>query len=82
MKNERDVWATNMLEGMSDDPKRARAEPMDRRICSTCSIRAAHGQAKGIIHTTGGYMAARRATHHYIFDVKPLGLLCAATSAG
>jgi acetyl-CoA synthetase len=69
MSDGRDVFYDEVME--KADPE-CPAEPMDAEhplyILYTSGSTA---KPKGILHTTGGYMAGVTATHRYVFDLKP-----------
>jgi acetyl-CoA synthetase len=69
MEVERDVFYDEVL--AAADPE-CPAEPMEAEhplyILYTSGSTA---KPKGILHTTGGYMAGVTATHRYVFDLKP-----------
>jgi acetyl-CoA synthetase len=69
MESERDVFYDEVL--AAADPE-CPAEPMEAEhplyILYTSGSTA---KPKGILHTTGGYMAGVTATHRYVFDLKP-----------
>jgi acetyl-CoA synthetase len=69
MREGRDVFYDEIL--AAADPE-CPAEPMDAEqplfILYTSGSTA---KPKGILHTTGGYMAGVTATHRYVFDLKP-----------
>jgi acetyl-CoA synthetase len=69
MESERDVFYDEVL--AAADPE-CLAEPMEAEhplyILYTSGSTA---KPKGILHTTGGYMAGVTATHRYVFDLKP-----------
>jgi len=72
MKQGRDMWMSEMLEGASDDPKSCPCEPMDSEdLLYLLYTSGTTAKPKGIIHTTAGYLVGVATTHHYIFDVKP-----------
>src|SRR5258708_13291916 len=83
MTKGRDVWADDMLDGMSADPKTCACEPMDSEdLLYLLYTSGTTAKPKGIIHTTAGYMVGTSATHHYIFDIKPKSVYCAAADIG
>jgi acetyl-CoA synthetase len=69
MTEGRDVFYDEVMEAA--DPE-CPAEPMEAEhplyILYTSGSTA---KPKGILHTTGGYMAGVTATHRYVFDLKP-----------
>ncbi|HET7508691.1 MAG TPA: acetate--CoA ligase [Solirubrobacterales bacterium] len=69
MTDGRDVFYDEVMEAA--DPE-CPAEPMEAEhplyILYTSGSTA---KPKGILHTTGGYMAGVTATHRYVFDLKP-----------
>jgi acetyl-CoA synthetase len=69
MKEGRDVWWHEAVEEVDDD---CPAEPLDAEhplyILYTSGSTA---KPKGILHTTGGYLAGVAATHKLVFDLKP-----------
>ena len=69
MEVERDVFYDEVL--AAADPE-CPAEPMDAEqplfILYTSGSTA---KPKGILHTTGGYLAGVAATHRYVFDLRP-----------
>jgi acetyl-CoA synthetase len=69
MEVERDVFYDEVM--AAADPE-CPAEPMEAEhplyILYTSGSTA---KPKGILHTTGGYMAGVTATHRYVFDLKP-----------
>ncbi len=79
----RDVWAHEVLEGLSDDPKTSPCEPMDSEdLLYLLYTSGTTARPKGIIHTTAGYLVGVSATHHYIFDVKPESVYWCAADIG
>jgi acetyl-CoA synthetase len=65
----RDVWWDDVVETASDQHE---AQPHDAEhplyVMYTSGTTA---KPKGILHTTGGYLAQVAYTHHAVFDVKP-----------
>ncbi len=83
MKAGRDLWASDVLAGASDDPKSCPCEPMDSEdLLYLLYTSGTTAKPKGIIHTTGGYLVGVSATHHYIFDVKPSSVYWCAADIG
>jgi acetyl-CoA synthetase len=69
MKEGRDVWFHEELESADDE---CPAEPLDAEhplfVLYTSGSTA---KPKGVLHTTGGYLAGVTFTHRYVFDLKP-----------
>jgi len=83
MKEGRDVWEHDVLNGESDDPKSCPCEPMDSEdLLYLLYTSGTTAKPKGIIHTTGGYLVGVATTHHYIFDVKPSSIYRCAADIG
>jgi acetyl-CoA synthetase len=65
----RDVWYHDVVDGQEAS---CPAEPMDAEdplyILYTSGTT---GKPKGILHTTGGYLAGVSATHRMVFDLRP-----------
>jgi len=69
---ERDVWYHEAASDASDDPESCPCEPMDSEdLLFLMYTSGTTAKPKGIVHTTGGYLAGVATTHHYIFDHKP-----------
>jgi acetyl-CoA synthetase len=69
MREGRDVFYDEVMEAAAPE---CAAEPMEAEqplfILYTSGSTA---KPKGILHTTGGYLAGVAATHRYVFDLKP-----------
>jgi acetyl-CoA synthetase len=79
----RDVWAQDLVEEQSDDPAGCPCEPMDsEELLYLLYTSGTTARPKGIVHTTGGYLAGTATTHHYIFDVKPDSVYWCAADIG
>src|ERR1700693_5653429 len=71
MKKGRDLWAQDVMKGLSDDPSSCPCEPMDSEdLLYLLYTSGTTAKPKGIIHTAAGYLVGVATTHHYIFDVK------------
>jgi acetyl-CoA synthetase len=65
----RDHWYHELVE---DQPTTADPEPMDSEdLLYLLYTSGTTAKPKGIMHTTGGYLAGVAATHRYIFDLHP-----------
>ena len=65
----RDHWYHDLI---ADQPTTADPEPMDSEdLLYLLYTSGTTAKPKGIMHTTGGYLAGVAATHRYIFDLKP-----------
>ncbi len=65
----RDHWYHELIDGQ---PTTAEAEPMDSEdLLYLLYTSGTTAKPKGIMHTTGGYLAGVAATHRYIFDIHP-----------
>ena len=83
MRDGRDVWAHELVEGQSDDPASCPCEPMDSEdLLYLLYTSGTTAKPKGIVHTTGGYLTGVATTHHYIFDVKPDSVYWCAADIG
>jgi acetyl-CoA synthetase len=69
MQDGRDVWFHEAMEKAADE---CPAEELDAEhplyVLYTSGSTA---KPKGVLHTTGGYLAGVSATHRYVFDLKP-----------
>ena len=65
----RDHWYHDLV---ADQPTTAEPEPMDSEdLLYLLYTSGTTAKPKGIMHTTGGYLAGVAATHRYIFDIHP-----------
>jgi acetyl-CoA synthetase len=69
MQDGRDIWYHEALEAADDEcePEQLDAEHPLYILYSSGST----AKPKGILHTTGGYLAGVTWTHKYVFDLKP-----------
>jgi len=83
MREGRDLWWHELVEGESDDPSTCPCEPMDAEdLLYLLYTSGTTAKPKGIVHTTAGYLVGVAATHHYIFDVKPDSVYWCAADVG
>jgi acetyl-CoA synthetase len=83
MKEGRDVWWHELVDGEPDDPKSCPCEPMDAEdLLYLLYTSGTTAKPKGIAHTTAGYLVGVATTHHYIFDVKPDSIYWCAADVG
>ncbi len=83
MKEGRDVWWHELVDGESDDPQSCPCEPMDSEdLLYLLYTSGTTAKPKGIAHTTAGYLVGVATTHHYIFDVKPDSIYWCAADVG
>ena len=80
MTEGRDHWWHDLVESQSDqcDPLAVDSEHL-LYLLHTSGTTA---RPKGIMHTTGGYLAGVSTTHHYIFDLKPDDVYWCAADIG
>jgi len=72
MKDGRDRWWSDVVDGRSDDPASCPPEPMDAEdLLYLLYTSGTTGKPKGIAHTTGGYLTGVSSTHRMIFDLHP-----------
>jgi acetyl-CoA synthetase len=72
MKDGRDRWWSDVVDGRSDDPASCPPEPMDAEdLLYLLYTSGTTGKPKGIAHTTGGYLTGVATTHRMIFDLHP-----------
>ncbi len=65
----RDHWYHDLISGQ---PTTADPEPMDSEdLLYLLYTSGTTAKPKGIMHTTGGYLAGVSATHRYVFDLHP-----------
>jgi len=83
MRDGRDRWWHDVIEGEPDDPESCPCEPMDAEdLLYLLYTSGTTAKPKGIVHTTAGYLVGVAATHHYIFDVKPDSIYWCAADIG
>jgi len=83
MEPGRDIWAHDILNGVSDDPNSCPCEPMDSEdLLYLLYTSGTTAKPKGIMHTTAGYLVGVASTHYYIFDVKPDSVFWCAADVG
>src|SRR6184192_305401 len=83
MKDGRDLWWHDVVEGESDDPSTCPCEPMDAEdLLYLLYTSGTTAKPKGIVHTTAGYLVGVATTHHYIFDIKPDSVYWCAADIG
>jgi len=83
LREGRDVWWHDAVEGASDDPQTCPCEPMDSEdLLYLLYTSGTTAKPKGIVHTTAGYLVGVATTHHHIFDVKPDSVYWCAADVG
>jgi acetyl-CoA synthetase len=83
MKEGRDLWWHELVEGESDEPASCPCEPMDSEdLLYLLYTSGTTAKPKGIVHTTAGYLVGVATTHYYIFDVKPESVYWCAADVG
>ena len=72
MKDGRDQWWHDVVDGQSDDPASCPCELMDAEDMFFLMFSSGTtGRPKGIVHSTAGYLVGVATTHYYVFDIKP-----------
>ena len=80
MTEGRDHWWHELVDGQSD---RCEPVPVDsEHLLYLLHTSGTTARPKGIMHTTGGYLAGVSTTHHYIFDIKPDDVYWCAADIG
>jgi acetyl-CoA synthetase len=83
MREGRDVWWDEVVDGVGDDPASCPPEEMDSEsLLYLLYTSGTTAKPKGIVHTTGGYLVGVSTTHHYIFDIKPDSIYWCAADIG
>jgi acetyl-CoA synthetase len=83
MREGRDHWWHELVQGVSDDAASCPCEPMDSEdLLFLMYTSGTTARPKGIVHTTGGYLVGTSTTHHYIFDIKPDSVYWCAADIG
>jgi acetyl-CoA synthetase len=83
MRDKRDLWWHELVEGESDDPASCPCEEMDAEdLLYLLYTSGTTAKPKGIAHTTAGYLVGIASTHYYIFDVKPGDVYWCAADIG
>jgi acetyl-CoA synthetase len=83
LREGRDVWWHELIEGESGDPSSCPCEQMDSEdLLYLLYTSGTTAKPKGIVHTTAGYLVGVATTHHYIFDVKPDSVYWCAADVG
>ncbi len=80
MTEGRDHWWHELVEDQSDQ---CEPVPVDsEHLLYLLHTSGTTAKPKGIMHTTGGYLAGVSTTHHYIFDIKPDDVYWCAADIG
>ncbi len=83
MRDGRDLWWHELVDGADEDPASCPCEPMDAEdLLYLLYTSGTTAKPKGIVHTTAGYLVGVATTHHYIFDVKPDSVYWCAADIG
>ncbi|MDP9270975.1 MAG: acetate--CoA ligase [Chloroflexota bacterium] len=77
---DRDHWWHELVEEQSEASE---PEALDsEHLLYLLHTSGTTAKPKGVMHTTGGYLAGISATHHYIFDIKPDDVYWCAADIG
>ena len=83
MKEGRDHWWHDVIDGESELAESCPCEPMDSEdLLYLLYTSGTTAKPKGIVHTSAGYLVGTSTTHHYIFDVKPDSVYWCAADIG
>ncbi|HEY4024978.1 MAG TPA: acetate--CoA ligase [Candidatus Dormibacteraeota bacterium] len=83
MREGRDVWWHELVDGLSDDPASCPCEELDSEdLLYLLYSSGTTAKPKAIVHTTGGYLVGTATTHHYIFDARPDSVYWCAADIG
>ena len=83
MKEGRDLWWHDLVDGECTDADSCPCEPMDAEdLLYLLYTSGTTAKPKGIVHTTAGYLVGTSTTHHYIFDVKADSVYWCAADIG
>ncbi len=83
MREGRDLWWHDLVEGQGSDPGTCPCEPMDSEdLLYLLYTSGTTAKPKGIVHTTAGYLVGVAGTHRYIFDIEPDSVYWCAADIG